>query len=141
MAGAAAPNASRDAAKIARCMKSSPTAHPVARALSRPRVATEHIPYYYVRILAGVYAKRPNRQISWRFLLVMLAKSIPVSGEMLPAIGIGTYKGFDLPDGEETRKRLAEVLRRLFAAGGVIVDSSPMYGRAEARAGQALASL
>jgi diketogulonate reductase-like aldo/keto reductase len=71
----------------------------------------------------------------------MLAKPIPSSGEMLPAIGIGTYKGFDLADGEQTRARLAEVLRRLFAAGGTIVDSSPMYGRAEARAGQALAAL
>jgi len=72
---------------------------------------------------------------------VMLAKSIPSSGEKLPAIGIGTYKGFDLADGAESRARLAEVLRRLFAAGGSIVDSSPMYGRAEARAGQALAEL
>lgn len=72
---------------------------------------------------------------------MMLAKPIPSSGEMLPAIGIGTYKGFDLPDGPETRTRLAEVLRRLFAAGGSIVDSSPMYGRAEQRAGEALAAL
>ena len=71
----------------------------------------------------------------------MLAKSIPSSGEKLPAIGIGTYKGFDLADSAESRARLAEVLRRLFAAGGSIVDSSPMYGRAEARAGQALAAL
>jgi aryl-alcohol dehydrogenase-like predicted oxidoreductase len=71
----------------------------------------------------------------------MLAKPIPASGEMLPAIGIGTYKGFDLADSDETRRRLTEVLRRLFAASGTIVDSSPMYGRAEARAGQALASL
>jgi diketogulonate reductase-like aldo/keto reductase len=71
----------------------------------------------------------------------MLAKPIPSSGEKLPAIGIGTYKGFDLADGEANRARLAEVLRRMFAAGGTIVDSSPMYGRAEARAGQALASL
>ncbi len=71
----------------------------------------------------------------------MLAKPIPSSGEMLPAIGIGTYKGFDLADGAANHARLAEVLRRLFAAGGKIVDSSPMYGRAEARAGQALASL
>ena len=71
----------------------------------------------------------------------MLTKTIPASGEALPAIGIGTYKGFDLADGAETRTRLAEVLRRLFAAGGTIVDSSPMYGRAEARAGQALAAL
>jgi diketogulonate reductase-like aldo/keto reductase len=71
----------------------------------------------------------------------MLAKPIPSSGEKLPAVGIGTYKGFDLADGAEARTRLAEVLRRLFAAGGAVVDSSPMYGRAEARAGQALASL
>ena len=72
---------------------------------------------------------------------MMLAKPIPSSGEMLPALGIGTYKGFDLADGEAIRARLADVLRRLFAAGGTIIDSSPMYGRAEARAGQALASL
>lgn len=71
----------------------------------------------------------------------MLAKPIPASGEILPAIGIGTYKGFDLPDGAANRARLASVLERLFAAGGTIVDSSPMYGRAEARAGQALAAL
>lgn len=71
----------------------------------------------------------------------MLAKTIPSSGETLPAIGIGTYKGFDLADGDANRARLAEVLRRMFAAGGTIVDSSPMYGRAEARAGQALASI
>ncbi len=71
----------------------------------------------------------------------MLSKTIPSSGEALPAIGIGTYKGFDLSDGAEARARLAEVLRRLFAAGGSIVDSSPMYGQAEARTGQALAAL
>lgn len=71
----------------------------------------------------------------------MFAKPIPASSEILPAIGIGTYKGFDLPDGAANRARLASVLERLFAAGGTIVDSSPMYGRAEARAGQALAAL
>ncbi|HEY7611205.1 MAG TPA: aldo/keto reductase [Alphaproteobacteria bacterium] len=71
----------------------------------------------------------------------MLAKPIPASGEILPAIGIGTYKGFDLADTVENRTRLGAVLGKLFAAGGSIVDSSPMYGRAEARAGAALAAL
>src|SRR5690348_8359188 len=71
----------------------------------------------------------------------MLAKIIPSSGEELPAIGIGTYKGFDLADSGANRARLADVLNRLFGAGGTVVDSSPMYGRAEARTGQALASL
>lgn len=70
----------------------------------------------------------------------MFTRIIPSSGENLPAIGIGTYKGFDLADTEANRARLADVLRRLFAAGGTIVDSSPMYGRAEARTGEALAA-
>jgi diketogulonate reductase-like aldo/keto reductase len=38
-------------------------------------------------------------------------------------------------------RRLAEVCRILFEAGGSILDSSPMYGRAEAMAGRALAEL
>ena len=71
----------------------------------------------------------------------VLTKIIPSSGENLPAIGIGTYKGFDLADTAADRARLAEVLGRLVAAGGTIVDSSPMYGRAEARAGEALAAI
>jgi diketogulonate reductase-like aldo/keto reductase len=71
----------------------------------------------------------------------MLKKTIPSSGEALPAVGIGTYKGFDLADTPAHRARLAEIVRRLFAAGGTIVDSSPMYGRAEARTGEALAAL
>ncbi len=71
----------------------------------------------------------------------MLTKPIPSSGEALPVIGIGTYKGFDVAGTPENRKRLADVLRLLFEAGGTIVDSSPMYGRAEERAGEALAAL
>jgi diketogulonate reductase-like aldo/keto reductase len=71
----------------------------------------------------------------------MLNKTIPASGEALPAIGIGTYQGFDLAGSAAARARLAAVAGRLFAAGGTIVDSSPMYGRAEARAGEALAAL
>lgn len=93
-------------------------------------------PYYYVRIAAGVYAEWHRR-----FPAAMLAKIIPSSGEALPAVGIGTYKGFDLADTPANRGQLAGVLQRLFAAGGAIVDSSPMYGRAEARAGEALRAL
>ena len=45
----------------------------------------------------------------------MLAKTIPSSGEALPAIGIGTYKGFDLAGSTDNRTRLAEVVRRVKA--------------------------
>ena len=56
-------------------------------------------------------------------------RRIPRTGEQLPVIGMGTYRTFDAE--EETSKPLREVLRRFFAAGGRVIDSSPMYGRAE----------
>jgi aryl-alcohol dehydrogenase-like predicted oxidoreductase len=55
-------------------------------------------------------------------------------------IGLGTWQGFDVaPDSAEYR-RLPAVLEALFAAGGSVIDSSPMYGRAEAVTGQLLAA-
>lgn len=66
----------------------------------------------------------------------MLTKPIPRTGEALPAIGLGTYKGFDAADTTANDARLASVLEALFAAGGTVVDSSPMYGRAEAVSGR-----
>ncbi len=69
----------------------------------------------------------------------MLTRTIPSYGEALPVIGIGTYKGFDAgPSGEE-RAALAGVLGALFSCGGSVLDSSPMYGRAERVAGELLA--
>jgi len=70
----------------------------------------------------------------------MLTRKIPSSGEALPVIGIGTYRGFDAGTGSEERTALAEVLRTLFLSGGSVLDSSPMYGRADAVAGDLLAA-
>jgi diketogulonate reductase-like aldo/keto reductase len=68
---------------------------------------------------------------------MMHTRKIPSSGEQLPVIGCGTYRGFDV---ERTAyERLRQVLDKLFSAGGSVVDSSPMYGRAEAVAGNLLA--
>jgi diketogulonate reductase-like aldo/keto reductase len=61
----------------------------------------------------------------------MLSRSIPATGETLPAIGLGTWETFDVGPGAETRRPLAEVLARFVSRGGRLVDSSPMYGRAE----------
>jgi diketogulonate reductase-like aldo/keto reductase len=61
----------------------------------------------------------------------MRTRPIPHTGEQLPVIGMGTYRTFDVSDAEAERKPLREVLRRLFAAGARVIDSSPMYGRAE----------
>jgi len=70
---------------------------------------------------------------------MMQTRPIPSSGEQLPAIGCGTYRGFDVRPAGAAYSRLRSVLDALFAAGGSAVDSSPMYGKAEAVAGQLLA--
>jgi aryl-alcohol dehydrogenase-like predicted oxidoreductase len=69
----------------------------------------------------------------------MHTRAIPGSGEMLPVIGCGTYVGFDRSPGSPEFARLGGVLGSLFAAGGSVVDSSPMYGKAEASVGHLLA--
>lgn len=70
----------------------------------------------------------------------MLTRPIPASGEMLPVIGLGTWQGFDVAPGSAEYGRLPAVLWALFDAGGSVIDSSPMYGRAEAVAGEMLAA-
>src|SRR4029077_19622951 len=70
----------------------------------------------------------------------MLTRKIPSSGEALPIIGIGTYRGFDIGSGSKERTTLGNVLRALFSHGGSVLDSSPMYGRAEGVAGELLAA-
>ncbi len=68
----------------------------------------------------------------------MHRRPIPSSGEMLPLIGCGTWVGFDVAPGSVEYRRLQQVLRQLFDSGGSVVDSSPMYGRAEEVAGRLL---
>ena len=65
----------------------------------------------------------------------MLERTIPRSGEPLPVIGLGTYDAFDVGTSPTDRAPLAEVLGVLVDQGGSLVDSSPMYGRAEAVVG------
>ena len=61
----------------------------------------------------------------------MITRTIPSSGEKLPVIGLGTWSVFDVDLTPANRPQLAEVLSLLVQRGGRVVDSSPMYGRAE----------
>jgi diketogulonate reductase-like aldo/keto reductase len=56
---------------------------------------------------------------------------MPSTGEMLPAIGCGTWKTFDVGASVSERGPLSDVLRVMFEGGGSLIDSSPMYGRSE----------
>ena len=69
----------------------------------------------------------------------MNTRPIPSTGEALPVIGCGTYLGFDQTPHSPGYAELPAVVDALFAAGGSLIDSSPMYGRAEATAGEILA--
>jgi len=72
---------------------------------------------------------------------VMHKRPIPSSGEMLPVVGLGTWQSFDIGDDPAAFEQRKQVLQILFEAGGIVVDSSPMYGRSEDAAGRALAVL
>lgn len=71
----------------------------------------------------------------------MMTRPIPISGELLPVIGLGTWNVFNVGDDAATRSRLTEVLRPFFARGAKLIDSSPMYGRAEGVVGDLVAAL
>ena len=71
----------------------------------------------------------------------LLTRPVPRAAERLPAIGVGTYQTFDVGKGAAERAELKEVLRGLVAQGGSVVDSSPMYGRAEGVVGDLAAEL
>ena len=71
----------------------------------------------------------------------MMTRPIPSTGEPMPVIGLGTWRAFDAGADEPGRRPLRQVLRGLLDDGGRIIDTSPMYGRAEAVTGDLLAEL
>jgi diketogulonate reductase-like aldo/keto reductase len=70
-----------------------------------------------------------------------LTRPIPASGERLPAIGLGTYQSFDITGDTAELAKARDVLTAFAAAGGGMIDSSPMYGAAEAVVGELAAAL
>jgi aryl-alcohol dehydrogenase-like predicted oxidoreductase len=69
----------------------------------------------------------------------LLTRAIPSSGERLPAVGLGTAQVFNTND-EATRQKAAAVLQALIAGGGRLVDTSSVYGDAEAVLGDVIAA-
>jgi len=71
----------------------------------------------------------------------MITRPIPSTGEAMPVVGLGTWQTFDVGGDSAARQPLRQVLQLLLDAGGRMIDSSPMYGRAEAVTGDLLAAL
>ncbi len=70
-----------------------------------------------------------------------LLKRIPSSGEAIPAVGLGSWITFNVGDDTQARATCTEVMRQFFAAGGRLIDSSPMYGSSQGVIGEGLQRL
>lgn len=68
-----------------------------------------------------------------------LRRTIPASGEQLPVIGLGTWQVLDVPGSGTEFDEAEAAVRSFLDAGGRLLDSSPMYARAEERIGDILA--
>src|SRR5437899_3113724 len=71
----------------------------------------------------------------------MLTRAIPSTGEKLPVIGLGTWQAFDVDLKSDNRRQLGDVLSLFVKLGGRVIDTSPMYGRAEDVIGELTAAL
>ena len=68
----------------------------------------------------------------------MRTRPIPSTGEALPVVGLGTARQFDVDSDPASLEPLRKVLETLVEQGARVVDTSPMYGRAEAVLGHLL---
>lgn len=70
-----------------------------------------------------------------------IRRPIPSTGEELPVVGLGTWQAFDVGNSAAELEPRRQVLARFAERGAKVIDSSPMYGRAEAVVGRLVAEL
>ena len=70
-----------------------------------------------------------------------LTRPIPVTGEAMPIVGLGSWITFNVGNDPKLLDASAEVIKAFFAGGGRMIDSSPMYGSAQATIGYGLEKL
>lgn len=103
-----------------------PTSTPSRRRFLRAIAAAAGLPF------AGALRGQPA---------AMVTRPIPATGEPLPVVGLGSWITFNVGDDPAARAGATEVVRAFFAEGGRLIDSSPMYGSAQATIGHALQRL
>lgn len=70
----------------------------------------------------------------------MLMRTIPASGEAIPAIGVGTSGSYEVALDSPEFAALKDVLKVFFDGGGSVIDTSPNYSNAEDVVGALLAA-
>lgn len=71
----------------------------------------------------------------------ILTRAIPSTNEFIPCVGMGTWLTFDVNTNQSNIHDRTEILKRFFANGGGMIDSSPMYGTAQTVLGKCLKQL
>lgn len=66
-------------------------------------------------------------------------RTVPRDGSRLPCIGLGTWQAFDVGSDAQALADARETLQLLQTQAGGVIDTSPMYGEAEATLGRLLA--
>lgn len=66
-------------------------------------------------------------------------RAIPATGELIPAVGLGSWITFNVGEDPVLRDESAAVIDAFLRDGGGVIDSSPMYGSAQAVIGHGLA--
>ena len=69
------------------------------------------------------------------------SRRVPSSGEMIPAVGLGTWITFNVGNDPLLRAECVNVMKAFFEAGGRMIDSSPMYGSSQPVIGHGLEKL
>ncbi|MFC1747115.1 aldo/keto reductase [Candidatus Neomarinimicrobiota bacterium] len=72
---------------------------------------------------------------------IPITRTIPSTGEKIPAVGLGSSQTFNVGTLETERAPLRAVLRLFVEMGGTLFDTSPSYGRSEPVAGDLAAEL
>lgn len=71
----------------------------------------------------------------------VMRRKIPVSGEALPVVGLGTSGVFDVAPTPENLATRGEIVSLMIEHGASVIDTSPMYGRAEDVTGRVVEDL
>ncbi|MEL6063553.1 MULTISPECIES: aldo/keto reductase [unclassified Methylobacterium] len=69
----------------------------------------------------------------------LIRRPIPSSGEMLPAIGIGTSRRYEVEPTPDKIAPLKDAVQTFVSLGGTVIDTAPSYGSAEDVLGAILA--
>jgi diketogulonate reductase-like aldo/keto reductase len=70
-----------------------------------------------------------------------ITKPISSTGERLPAVGLGSWITFNVGNDGKLKDECAAVMAAFFAAGGRMIDSSPMYASSQPTIGYGLKKL